>query len=606
MDAHPRLGRAIRDVARETKVPEEVLRRHVGEAVLEALDRYGAVYAREVGDAIRRAERLRNEVHAFYDRILSGQDTNPDPAVLTRSFLELQKAIHEMSDPQAWAKKQVEAGGGQARVLPEAPPEPPTVAGAGGARGTGSHPMTDSVSTRRRRTALARSEQEALAAAQARHPELLEAALRGDPGSTAALAEGMKGSGMPPEQVAAALAGLAAVREPGLSYALGGRAGGSRLTDIGGRGGAAHQAFGHLSAKEQAAVRRAASADPDFVRGSVMSEITHGDPRGAKRPWRPEEMDQFCQKHGFSGQERANLEAALAGLHGSTLPELRARQDPPSAIPRSKWSRSAQRRALRDIDPVVGLGLPPTGEIANALRGSSTLRRLASENPEHFMNLADAWLARAAERRAQGQRVGSLREYVLGIMRTQLRGMAGEFSAAFRLGDDFWVMKAPDIRVTEPGTDFVVISKRTGETWFCDNKTLSDSSLGRVSSLVDNIGQNMADDVAQFGREIESARLPVPPEVTMSLARAKVAALEIGELVARTPTEQIRSPEVQAQITAICNRHGVRRVVTNAGGELSQLTQALTNLGVDLANLEGFENQYPTRALGNPPVGDIE
>jgi hypothetical protein len=45
--------------------------------------------------------------------------------------------------------------------------------------------------------------------------------------------------------------------------------------------------------------------------------------------------------------------------------------------------------------------------------------------------------------------------------------------------------------------------------------------------------------------------------------------------------------------------------VTNAGGELSQLSTALSQLGVDLANLEGKEIVLPQRTLGEPSGGTI-
>jgi hypothetical protein len=623
VETHPRMHAVVREISSKTGVREELVRKHLGESVLESLDTLGGIYSREVGEAIARAERLRDEVHGFYERIFTGQDRNPDPATLVRAFEDLHQAINDMADPQTWAKRRSEAHGGPtippADIPAVAPPvetaptsATPTSAagggsGRGGGRGGGTPPRVPTTAERHaaRTRALAPIESQALAAARASHPALVDAALRGEPGAASALAEALRVAGVQPGEVEAALAAVAAVHEPGLSYALGGRSGGSPLGGGDNRAVAAHEAFETLSPDEKAVVERAAEADPEFVRRTVRSEITYGEPRGAKTPWQPRAMDEFCAAHGLTGADRANLEAALRTMFDATKPEVTARRDPASPIPRSEWSRSAQRRQVTDIDPVVGLGLPPVGDVADALRASGTMRRLASENPQHFRALADGWLALVARRVAEGKQPPSLRNYVLRLMRTQIRGMLGEYSAAFRLGEDFWVLKAPGHDVTTPGTDFVVVAKATGEIWFCDNKALSDNSLGRVSSLVDNLAKNIADDVLEFGPAIEQETLPVPPQVTTAVGRSLEAAAEIDVVTRGRTPEEIRSPEIQGQIKAICDRHGVRRVVTNAGGELSQLSTALSQLGVDLANLEGKEIVLPQRTLGEPSGGTI-
>jgi hypothetical protein len=153
---------------------------------------------------------------------------------------------------------------------------------------------------------------------------------------------------------------------------------------------------------------------------------------------------------------------------------------------------AAMRRDILDRG-ADALGLPHGSRIPEQMASAIvTLRRHASLAYEHFLDMAYEWLQYVEKVEKKGGRPETLRSYIEARMRTHVRGTVGEFAAAFRLGPDFWLLNGPDYDVTVPGADFVVVSKRNGEIWFCDNKTLSDSSLGRVSSLVENIPENMA------------------------------------------------------------------------------------------------------------------
>jgi hypothetical protein len=414
------------------------------------------------------------------------------------------------------------------------------------------------------------------------------AAIRGEAGAADRLRGQLRKSGISPRDADAAATAAAAVGTPDPAYALGGRTGGERVAGV-----ASQRAFAELPPAQRDVVRRAADADPEFVRSMVTAEITYGDPRGEKVPWRPEEMDRFCADHGIQGESRANLEAALKRLNDEHRRSLR--EVPAGGVGATPQAR--ERAALLD-EAAAGLGLPPSGKIAAELARSKYLREIAAASPEHLLDLASMWLEHAEKQVAAGKPVPSLRDYVFRLMRTQVRGLLGEFTAVFALGKDFWVLKAPDLRVTDPGTDFVVVAKRNGEIWFCDNKALSDAGLSRVTSLVDNIAQNMADDVAEFGPAINRARVPVPTEIADAVAHARTAASEINQLVGQLSPADRASPEIQAAITAICDRNGVRRVVTNAGGELTTLSAALTEFGIDLANLEQAVPVGPARPLG--------
>lgn len=592
LEVHPHLAPAIHEIASRTGLSDTVVREHLGDAVLEVLDVLGTTYVREMGVAVSRVQRLRETVHGFYERVLNGADPAPDADALRSTLDQLHDAVHELADPETWAKRKAEQGAAQpAGTGPVDIASHPPAATVPAPAAAPEPPRWAQLREVRRIAALRERQSRALRRARGLAPDLVTAALRGDPGAQGALRAGLESRRMPPAEIQAALEGVERVRNPDPSYALGGRASGrptaSRVT----------RAFEQLPATHREAVRAAAAADPEFVRTMVTAEIVYGEPRGEHTPWRPEEMDRFCGEHDISGPERADLEAALKQLNQEHRGALR---DVGEGGTGTKLAR--QRAQLLD-EAAANLGLPPTGTIAAELGGSELLREIAATAPDQLLDLAGDWLLNAEKRRAEGKPVPSLRRYVLGIMRTQVRGLVGELTAVFRMGPDTWVLKAPDLHVTLPGTDFVVVVRRTGEVWFCDNKALSDSGLGRVSSLVENIGQNMADDVAEFGPEIDRARLAVPTTVVDAVANARTASSEISQLLGGLTSEEIKSPDIQTEITRICDRNGVRRVVTNSGGQLSHLSAALSALGIDLANLEQAVPAHPTRPLVGRSTG---
>ncbi|MFL6139707.1 MAG: hypothetical protein ACJ74O_18190 [Frankiaceae bacterium] len=110
VESHPRLGRAVSEISRKTGLPEEVVRSHLTEALTETLERLGDVYLKEMGSTIAAVDHLRDQVHQFYDRVLSGQDPNPDTAALSGLFTQLHEKMLELNDPQKWAKKRLDAG----------------------------------------------------------------------------------------------------------------------------------------------------------------------------------------------------------------------------------------------------------------------------------------------------------------------------------------------------------------------------------------------------------------------------------------------------------------------------------------------------------------
>lgn len=592
---HPELARAIESIGKKTGIPENVLRKHLGEAILETLDKIGEKYVAQLGEAIRHTEVLRNHIHDFYERVLDGLDRNPDPGRLSAMFGELHELAMEISDPQLWAKKRLDEPGGAVEFEPEPTSSEPAGKVADPAAGIPGQRMGPAAE--RRLWALPEAQRNAVLAARRAHPDLAARALAGDAAAASSLIEALRGSGVDQATLDQVAAGISAVREPGFEFALGGSTG---VTDPALRGAAAKR-FEKLPKAQRDAVAKAAKADPDFVRKAVTSRSGFGDPHAAPLDAiRPKEMDAFCQRNGISPTERAQLETALRDLNKAFREAEASWTDPESLDYGPLTESAAQRRDILDRG-ADALGLPRGSRIAAEMaRAMATLRQYASMSHEQFLDFAYEWLRYAENKKGKAQ---TLRSYIQARMRTHVRGMVGEFSAAFQLGPDFWVLKGPDFDVTVPGTDYVVVSKANGEIWFCDNKTLSENSLGRVTSLVENIPQNMAEDVAEFGAMNSDGPFAMPDNVVSALANAQSASRAISDLVKPMSEEQIKSQEVQDQITAICDQAKVRRVVSNAGGQLGQLSSALSGLGIDFANLDGALQvvEHPTT---DPAAGE--
>lgn len=105
-ERRPRIQRAIREVARRSGLREEVVAERLSESVMRSLQELGDRYVGEVSAALGRVDSLRDQIHGFYERVLSGEDTAPDPAHLTQLFTDLHQAVLDVSDPQAWARSQ--------------------------------------------------------------------------------------------------------------------------------------------------------------------------------------------------------------------------------------------------------------------------------------------------------------------------------------------------------------------------------------------------------------------------------------------------------------------------------------------------------------------
>jgi hypothetical protein len=154
-------------------------------------------------------------------------------------------------------------------------------------------------------------------------------------------------------------------------------------------------------------------------------------------------------------------------------------------------------------------------------------------------------------------------------MRTLIKGMLGEFTAAFQLGDEGLVLlKGPDYSPNLPGTDLVGVTK-DGRVWLIDNKAWSAKEVKEVTSLTSELAVNVPDDAAAAGELVSD------PRIDDAVARLDRARGKISKLTKKMSLEETKAPWVQAEIGKICKDNNIEFVVTNAGGRVSGLSGAL-------------------------------
>jgi polyhydroxyalkanoate synthesis regulator phasin len=212
--------------------------------------------------------------------------------------------------------------------------------------------------------------------------------------------------------------------------------------------------------------------------------------------------------------------------------------------------------------------------LQNATTGSDRLRRWAVEAPTTLESMWDMY-----NRKSRNYPFDT---YV-GYLERHIRGNFGEFEAAFRLGNDFAVLKAPDGHVTVRGTDLVVVDRRTGELLLIDNKALNAEELQAVSALTRNLPHNVLSDLREF--QTFSSRSDTPIEVAAAVQRFEQANQAVQTYTSGMSRSQLSSELVQQHIAGILQAHNVRRVITNAGGQVRSLSPALQRIGIELKDL---------------------
>jgi hypothetical protein len=162
-------------------------------------------------------------------------------------------------------------------------------------------------------------------------------------------------------------------------------------------------------------------------------------------------------------------------------------------------------------------------------------------------------------------------------------GNFGEFETAFRLGETHIILKAPDELVTIPGTDLIAIPRGGGMIHLIDNKALSQAQVDAVDAMVRNLPKNLNADVNELAKLMNDANLP--KEFQDAFTRMSAANTEIQTITSGMTKAQIEAPAVQQQITQALAKQNIERVVTNAGGQASDISADLRALGIDMADM---------------------
>jgi hypothetical protein len=316
------------------------------------------------------------------------------------------------------------------------------------------------------------------------------------------------------------------------------------LADVFGR---IPKAVARLTSNQSAALERAERVEGTGLRRAITAEAEESLTALRRR---------LRDQHGWSEAEANELIEAVEALNK----DWRAQNDPKVA---------ADARAA--LEPEIHK-LPK--RLQAAVRGSKVLQDLLHTNPSQ---LDYYWERYTAKFRPYGFGL-----YVFFNM-LHVKGHLGEFGAAFDLGEALLFLKGPKGEVTTPGTDLVGIDPATGEVLFIDNKAVKARLLSKVSALTRNIVKNLADDVAEF--RAGAAGREMAPNVEAVLRRLERASDRLARLTREMSQEEIDKPETQAKIAEILQEHGIRRVVTNAGGKLEALSRALDAAGIELENL---------------------
>lgn len=314
--------------------------------------------------------------------------------------------------------------------------------------------------------------------------------------------------------------------------------------------------FKELNLAGRKAMRKAADLAPHELWRAVSSETEMGQQRNI------EALKARAKAQGMSPKEIAALEEAVKQF---SLERARSQRLPGTA---------------EAVDRAEGLKkLPPN--LRKLVEGDRQLELLASDNPEA---LQDLFAASGAKSRS------ALRAYIRRRMVAHIRGMYGEFTAAFQLGDRLVLLKGPDYNVTLPGTDLVGVT-RNGRVWLIDNKALSVEDLGSVTALMKNLPENIANDTKDFKGEFGMAKDPI---IGDAVARLDKATKEIQKITNGMTKEEVASPEVQQKIAGILKDNRIDRVITNAGGSVTGLTENLRQAKIRIENLNKPLKLKPT------------
>jgi len=311
------------------------------------------------------------------------------------------------------------------------------------------------------------------------------------------------------------------------------------------------EAFRQLDANTQRTISDASELAPDLVRRVIHTENSSSLASSLQ------ELTDVMRRDGMTESDIARM---IQGLENMSEAQRQAAHAAGITDARLRDATSIER--LRD------------SRLRNAATGSNRLRRWAVEAPDALENMWEMYNRKS--------RSYPFDTYV-GYLERHIRGNFGEFEAAFRLGNDFAVLKAPDGHVTVRGTDLVVVDRRTGDLLLIDNKSLNAEKLQAVSALTRNLPHNVLSDLQEF--QTFSNHSDAPIEVTAAVQRFEQANQAIQAYTSGMSRSQLSSEPVQQHIAGILRAHDIRRVITNAGGRVSGLSPALQRIGIELMDL---------------------
>lgn len=306
-------------------------------------------------------------------------------------------------------------------------------------------------------------------------------------------------------------------------------------------------AFAELPPAQQAAMRKAADADPAGL-------------------WRVVSSDLEAQK----ATALRDLEKSL-GLTDAELADLRAAVD---SLGKAR-SKGFHADPVRLAEALARIADKELRDVVAASTDVWVIHQLAIHNPAA---LADAWARYKSV--AKGPLTPSgFRANVYTWMTHWGRATQGEFTAAFSLGALDILLKGPDYRPNEGGTDLVGIGK-DGWVWVIDDKSHRAPSVSGATALTKNLVTNLRDDADAFRKELARWRAEVPgfvpdERVTDAIITMKGAAADIERLPAG-----LSDVERAARIRQILTDHRLRLRITSAMGEVVDVSDALRDLGL--------------------------
>jgi len=351
------------------------------------------------------------------------------------------------------------------------------------------------------------------------------------------------------------------------------------LTDVLGR---LKKTMERLTKEEKDQVERAGELDSESLRKLIAAEeqgtLKPGKGDGAaNRPY-----ESLMRRLQDDGWDKAKIDRLMATVE--RLNEAWRNSD--EFIP-----QGFKEQMQASIDALGKEPLPDVAKLQGILGRSRRLGELFNANPDQVKAL---WTAFRAKTRPY-----SFGLYVWFNM-LHVKGSIGEFTAAFELGKGgvMIFLKGPKPEVTTGGTDLVCFDRLTGEIFVIDNKAVKATVLDKVSALMRNLPQNLAEDARAFAKEIGGSH----PAVDSLIRRVDRAAKKIQDVANRLSSNvedrkllldanadvKLANGEVrpvQSVINEILQEHGITRLITNAGGKLERLSAGLEEAGILLENL---------------------